>query len=155
MHIEEGGKFFLASQYSLEALYEYKLIREDLYTLLKENQLLFPSLKSRDKEEKKALYLFLKEHFIEKLPPIPLWDKLKENFLSLVEFSRKEGGEFYWNFSFSSSLREAIAFLEQVGISYAYEVVGESQEKVANFLGISRGSLQHKLKKYGGRGKDD
>ena len=38
--------------------------------------------------------------------------------------------------------------LEINAIKYALYKAGNSQNKIADFLGISRGSLQHKLRKY-------
>ncbi len=45
-------------------------------------------------------------------------------------------------------LRDIIASIEKASIEYAYKHIAESQQEVADFLGISRGSLQHKLKKF-------
>ena len=46
------------------------------------------------------------------------------------------------------NLRNIVAELEMNAIRYAHSQVGNSQNKMSNFLGISRGSLQNKLKKY-------
>ncbi len=45
-------------------------------------------------------------------------------------------------------LREIVSKFEVSAIRYAHSRVGNSQHKMSNFLGISRGSLQNKLKKY-------
>lgn len=45
-------------------------------------------------------------------------------------------------------LREFVAEAEKNAILYAYENVARSQQEIADYLGISRGSLQHKLRKY-------
>ena len=45
-------------------------------------------------------------------------------------------------------LRDMVAELEISTIKHAHKKVGNSQNKIANFLEISRGSLQHKLRKY-------
>ena len=45
-------------------------------------------------------------------------------------------------------LRGLISGLEKRAIRLAFERVGGSQNKIADYLGISRGSLQHKIKKH-------
>jgi hypothetical protein len=46
------------------------------------------------------------------------------------------------------NIREIVKEIEVFAIDYAIKIVGKSQNKIAKHLGISRGSLQHKLKKY-------
>ena len=58
--------------------------------------------------------------------------------LSLVEKLNSEG----------INLRDIVSEIEISAIRYAHSKVGNSQNKISNFLGISRGSLQNKLKKY-------
>jgi transcriptional regulator with PAS, ATPase and Fis domain len=45
-------------------------------------------------------------------------------------------------------LRGVIAEFEKEAIRQAHARVGRSQHKIANLLKVSRGSLQHKLRKY-------
>ncbi len=48
----------------------------------------------------------------------------------------------------SHDLRGAIDEFERQAVIFAREAAGNSQHKVSRFLGISRGSLQHKLRKW-------
>jgi DNA-binding NtrC family response regulator len=75
------------------------------------------------------IFTFMQDHFL----PQPSFFNMMEN---------------------GNNLRGVIKKIEMLAIEYAIKIVGKSQNKIAKFLGISRGSLQHKLKKYGYSNKE-
>ena len=62
-------------------------------------------------------------------------------FDELNQFNRENGSSKFL-------LRDLITQIEIRAIKYAHSRMGNSQNKMSDFLGISRGSLQNKLRKY-------
>jgi hypothetical protein len=111
------------TSYQLDPLMEQGLLVAELHAKLKENQLIF------------SLGLFL---------PTPrelvAGSHDSEDSISVFDIGAAlEGG---------LKVRDIVREMEMRAIKTAYSIGGGSQMKVAAMLGISRGSLQHKFKKY-------
>ena len=67
--------------------------------------------------------------------------QMDDLFDELTQFNPKNGSNKF-------QLRDLITQIEIRAIKYAHSQMGNSQNKMSDFLGISRGSLQNKLRKY-------
>ena len=121
--IELGISCVAQTAYQLEPLSSEGLLLPSLYERLRENQLTF------------SVSLFS--------PSVRSLDdgfgKPKDSSRILDIGAALEGG---------LKIRDIVKEMEVRAIKAAYSIGGGSQMKVASMLGISRGSLQHKFKKY-------
>lgn len=146
---------FICSAYDPEILLNSEIITIRIYDILMENRILFSSVQRRISSVIAAIkyYVSLK---IDKEPEFLHEDWVKINaskysfadILTIIQESTQPVGAISALIDTGESLRDIVAKVEYDAIYYAQKVVGNSQNKIAKLLGISRGSLQHKLKKY-------
>lgn len=168
-NVPTSGKeifIFVSSIYSSKALLDGNLLTESLYRICEKNRVLFPSLSRRRFELKKIIIFvasFTSSFFANHSTDIQKIDdaeieylirqidkgKMQENFDSLYRqfFASKTDVSLYKEIQ-ERSLDELTGDLEKKAIRLAYEAVGHSQQKIANYLGISRGSLQYKIRQH-------
>ncbi|HRP69206.1 MAG TPA: helix-turn-helix domain-containing protein [Turneriella sp.] len=142
-HILGGGFFWGASVYDLKMLCSREILSAQLTQILMQNRYVLSSLSKRSKEEQMEMASFWRS----------LYGVTRAGFVANLDYqkSRVLGGD---TLSVESILEEGrglrgvVAEFEKEAILKAHARVGRSQHKIANLLKISRGSLQHKLKKY-------
>ena len=152
---ESNKYFFICSIYDIELLHEKRMVIDDIYNICRKNRLMFPRVEKRVPEAIKILKYILSAKGID-LPEFVIngWQKravTKAGFKSMlaqIEPALKEQAALVGHYGKEKTLRDLIAEVENDSIRFALTVQGNSQNKIAKFLGISRGSLQHKLKKY-------
>lgn len=138
-----GARIWGATAYDMAMLKNRKILSGSLVELFEAAKHMLPPVSRRDPEELKKLALFWQAlHGVEKKRFVANLDFLKRRALGQdslsVETILEEG----------RGLRGVIAEFEKEAILKAYSRVGRSQHKVARLLKVSRGSLQHKLRKY-------
>ncbi len=133
------SSLFFLSIYDLTALYDRKIISSEIFQACNENRLIMPSFRNRKDSEADILTpMFLLKGLA------PQLTKKRINYKdALAEGSKSTGVN-----PGGKKLRDAVQELEIQAITLAHRAVGNSQNKIAKYLGISRGSLQHKIKKY-------
>lgn len=142
-HAKGGGWLWAASVYDLQALRNRKIIQSALVDLLLPGRVLLPALAKRSPEDLEDMAAFWRalygtgEGAAEANLDFLKGRTLGKGALS-VESILEEG----------KGLRGVIAEFEKQAILKAQARVGRSQHKIANLLKVSRGSLQHKLRKY-------
>ncbi len=150
---EKKNLFIFSSAYDPKMLLERNIIEDDFATICLENRLILPSLKNRPGEVKRILQFFKRtklrtENFTDMIPRV---QDLENNLNALQKLIYSVSG---YNASYEEAiekeidLRDIIADIEISAIKHAREKAGSSQYQVSKLLGISRGSLQHKLRKY-------
>lgn len=142
-HAKSGGNIWAASVYDLQALRNRKIIQPALVDLLIPGRLLLPPLAKRAPEDLEEMAAFWRAfHGLGASGAEANLDFFKGRTLGKgalsVESILEEG----------RGLRGVIAEFEKQAILKAQARVGRSQHKIANLLKVSRGSLQHKLRKY-------
>lgn len=138
-----GSWVWAATVYDLQMLKSRKILSTALVDLLDGAKYLLPPVAKRDPDELKKLSAFWQSfHGVEKKHTVANLDFQKRRALGLdalsVESILEEG----------RGLRGVIAEFEKEAILKAHSRVGRSQHKIARLLKVSRGSLQHKLRKY-------
>ncbi len=168
----EGKEYLIiVSVYDIAVLYSNRIISKEILDLCTSNHLLFPSLSKRNEDIIKILKftssvkslkyeksVFSKNNNFEKISNYIVDNKLNlceiKNNISQNTMNQYDKIENFDNLLIQKmklekrTLREIIASIEANAIRYAHAEVGNSQNKMSDLLGISRGSLQNKLKKY-------
>ena len=152
---EPDKYFFICSIYDLALLHEKGMIIEGIYNVCLENRVMFPRVEKRIAEAIEILkYILLTKGINLPETLINGWKKCAttragfKSMLAQIEPALKDQGALVDQYGKGKALRDIIAEIENDSIRFALTVLGNSQNKIAKFLGISRGSLQHKLKKY-------
>ena len=150
--------FLFLSVYSLDQLEKHSIVLKKFSKLLEEHKLIIPSLQNRKNYVKDSIEFWLKAKacyflsFIHTVREKNFSLEIEENFTGIYKklLNAEKMNIIQEDVSFlkDKKLREVIVDLEIKAINYAHQKVGDSQHKVAKFLGVSRGSLQHKLRKY-------
>lgn len=152
---EENNLIFICSAYDPVILSNNGVIIPELVDICLKERVIFPSLQRRQHYLRSLLIQyyrwkgfdlldFLTEEWLVK-------QSLNKGFNDLIA-SFKEyllpQASFLQTYHEKKSIRKVISDIEVLAIEYAIRFIGYSQNKIAKLLGISRGSLQHKLKKY-------
>jgi len=138
-----GDRLWVASVYDVGMLSDRKIVHSSLATMLEPHKILLPTLAKRDAAELQLFSQFW-QAFYGKTSDAPAANLvfLKRQVLGgaglSVESILEEG----------RGLRGVVAEFEKEAIRRAHARVGRSQHKIARLLKVSRGSLQHKLRKY-------
>lgn len=155
--LENGDNthIYLCSLYDPDVLHSRGMISSVLRDASIENRIIFPALHRRPSSASQAVryYSLIKDVQLPKQIDESWFIKsrLKEGFNDVYKTLYTP---LYRNTSISDllaqgkDLRDIVASIEYEAIKFAQRIVGNSQLKIAKLLGISRGSLQHKLKKY-------
>jgi len=142
--VKNGGKIWAASAYDLDLMKSRKIIKAQLADILSAVKVLLPSVSKREEAELKEIEGFWRAFYGEALVDSGAnLDYQRRQTLEPVALSVEailEEGR---------GLRGVVAEFEREAIRKAHARVGRSQHKIANLLKVSRGSLQHKLRKYG------
>ena len=160
--------FTIASSiYDLNLLFENNIISKKITDICLKERIIIPSLKKRSLDISTIIDFLGK--IKSNIPNLNISQIKDLNYIDNLDglkkllFLGKNSEEKIYHGSISNTyanepnpssledglkLRDMITKLEISAIKYAHEKVGDSQNKMADFLGISRGSLQHKLKKY-------
>jgi len=146
---------FICSAYDPAVLTSRGVLLTGLANLCIQEKLIFPSLHRRFQNLQKILityYLWkgiiLPPFFNEKWIAKQNLSSGFQNFFELMYNFFVPLPSISDSFKENQGIREIIKETEVLAIDYAIRIIGNSQNKIAKFLGISRGSLQHKLKKY-------
>ena len=155
-----GETIFVYSKYSFEALLEYDILDMKLAGLCQDNMMRMQFLKKK-KDFDEMLPYFRSFKLMNISPPAQWPQKFSGGFTGFVEYLQNltdlvdvstDAKYSVYNLdevlAEGRGLRGLIAGLEKRAIRLAFERVGGSQNKIADYLGISRGSLQHKIKKH-------
>lgn len=131
-------RVFICSIYDPKLLLDQGYLDNQLYQICIQNRIPFPSQRNRNDDLDDTL---------------AIWKNFKINSIIKEKFGELENNTPFLRgnlgrVSSDKKLREMIGELEIQAIRQAQKAVGNSQNRIAKFLGISRGSLQHKLKKY-------
>ena len=156
---EKNALVIIASAYALDVLFNNHIILKDMFFLCQEKRIIIPSLRKRYPDISAMIDFLCRSKINMKalssqgLKYNDNLDGLKKSLSAEVIHEARDDNNNSIKLDLSSlennqSLRDMIAKLEIASIQYAHEKVGDSQNNIADFLGISRGSLQHKLKKY-------
>ncbi len=139
----KGQRVWGATAYDTEMLVRREILLPAFVRLFEKGRAHLPPVSQRDTTELNILTGFWRAFYGEltsvDLPNMGFLKKraLREEGLS-VDSILEEG----------RGLRGVVAQFEQEAIRQAYHRVGKSQHKIARLLKVSRGSLQHKLRKY-------
>jgi hypothetical protein len=137
-----GDTLWVASVYDVGMLSDRKIVHQSLASMLEPQRLLMPALAKREAAELQALTHFWQAFYGQKSETAANLAFLKKQALGgaglSVESILEEG----------RGLRGVVAEFEKEAIRRAHARVGRSQHKIARLLKVSRGSLQHKLRKY-------
>lgn len=150
---------FISSVYATAVLWKKGFISREIHSLCETNRILLPSL-ARRKVADLVEYIFsfskrdclnaseannIAELFSRQIEK----GDFKENIITLRE-QLKQRMEFRMGRDeiHGQELKTIVEIVEKEAIRMAYDIVGQSQQKIADYLGISRGSLQYKIKKY-------
>ena len=142
-HIKDGGTLWGATVYDMVALKNRKILQPAFAdALIAARMLLAPVAKREEAELETMASFWLALHGLQKPGAVANLAFQKARALGKealsVESILEEG----------RGLRGVIAEFEKEAILKAQARVGRSQHKIANLLKVSRGSLQHKLRKY-------
>ena len=146
---------FICSVYDPTVLGSKGVINLDLVELCLANRVIFPSIHKRSIVFTKLISEYLRLKGLE-MPVFITDDWVKKQafnngFKNILKFIQDINAPQKPIINFlesGGSIREVVKNTEMLAIEYAISIVGKSQNKIAKYLGISRGSLQHKLKKY-------
>jgi len=154
LQAEEVMFCYVCSRYGLDALREQGLVVEELYALMNGSRIVFPALHRRGEIVFKELAFqfdckgvqipaFVANSWFNKVGQRIGYDEYIADMELLREIEHP-----LFDIQDNLDLRLQIGEYENKCIGFAQRIVGSSQNKIARMLGISRGSLQHKLKKY-------
>jgi hypothetical protein len=146
---------FILSTYDPILLSSNGVIIDEIKSECLENRIIFPSLHRRMGYLKKSIetLLYLKGIDFFDIVSIKSFEKqistggFSEIFNSFQKYLTPQPSILN-SFFIGQDLREMVKNLEILGIEFGQWKIGNSQNKISKFLGMSRGSLQHKLKKY-------
>ncbi|AFM14809.1 Fis family transcriptional regulator [Turneriella parva] len=137
-----GDALRVASVYDVGMLSDRKIVHQSLAAMLEPQKLVMPALAKRDAAELQSLGQFWQAFYGPRSDAAANLAFLKKQVLGgaglSVESILEEG----------RGLRGVVAEFEKEAIRRAHARVGRSQHKIARLLKVSRGSLQHKLRKY-------
>ena len=139
----KGDLLWVATVYDLAMLKSRKIVSPALTDLLEPAKVLLPAVANRDAAELKSFAAFWAALYGVEAAATPanlafLKQKTVGQVGLSVEAILEEG----------RGLRGVIAEFEKEAMLKAQARVGRSQHKIARMLKVSRGSLQHKLRKY-------
>ena len=139
----KGDLLWVATVYDLAMLKSRKIVSPALTDLLEPAKVLLPAVANRDAAELKSFAAFWAALYGVEAGATPanlafLKQKTVGQVGLSVEAILEEG----------RGLRGVIAEFEKEAMLKAQARVGRSQHKIARMLKVSRGSLQHKLRKY-------
>ena len=163
-----------ASVYDINVLTENNIISEKLANICRENKIIIPSLLNRGQDIRPTIEFIqaIKPGFFaDKFKQIKAENtkKIHQEILnahynfddiynkvfddksideSILKLNQASEIKLEYEHDNKLNLRDIIMKVEKSAIKYAHSKVGDSQHKISDFLGISRGSLQNKLKKY-------
>lgn len=141
--VRKGDSVWVATVYDLAMLKSRKILAPGLVDLLEPAKVLLPPAAKRDAAELQALAQFWAAlHGVQGGATPANLAFLKQKTVGQVGLSVEailEEGR---------GLRGVIAEFEKEAMLKAQARVGRSQHKIARMLKVSRGSLQHKLRKY-------
>ncbi|MDH4263459.1 MAG: hypothetical protein OEV78_10490 [Spirochaetia bacterium] len=150
-----GVVLFICSAYDPIILSSRGVIQQELAELCIKERIIFPSIQKRSG----SLFMTLSSYLLFKGLSVPVF--FTENWLNkqifhngfteiftLLQDYFAPQSSLLSTLDQGRSIREIVKDIEVLAIDFAVKVVGKSQNKIAKYLGISRGSLQHKLKKY-------
>lgn len=142
--VGQGARLWAATAYDLGVLCSRKILSPPFARMLEVGRVHLPPVSAQAPEDVRALVEFWSAFYgVAKPKPQMNLDFLKQQTVAgagLSVGSILEEGR---------GLRGIIAEFEKEAIRQAHARVGRSQHKIARLLKISRGSLQHKLRKYG------
>jgi len=152
---DQNNIAFICSAYDPLVLFSRGVIGEELKEFCVNNRIIFPSIQKKIKSLREIIYEyflfkgikmpeFFSDHWVNK----QLLGHGIEEFLLFIQEYYKSRSPLIALFENRQSLRDQIKEIEILAIDYAIRIIGKSQNKISKYLGISRGSLQHKLKKY-------
>lgn len=141
--VGKGARLWAATAYDLAMLRTRKIVSGAFAEMVLERKIHLPPVSRRSSEEVEALVEFWQAFYGQARPKQQAnLEFLKQRTLTGAQLSvgsiLEEG----------SGLRGVIAEFEKEAIRQAHARVGRSQHKIARLLKVSRGSLQHKLRKY-------
>lgn len=137
---------FVLSAYPLQALLDRQMLDEKVGSLCFENKYIVPSMKSWSSIESRKQAQGIAALMGYQVSPGRV--NLAETFFDLHGAGNHSDSLWLDRIKSGEPLRDVIKELEIEAIKIAHSIVGDSQNKIADYLGISRGSLQHKLRKY-------
>jgi len=152
---------FICSAYDPSILSARGVIKYELSEMCLTERVIFPSIQKRSGSLFNILssFLYLKGYNLLDFNS-QLWlnnQPFQNGFNDILNFIQDyflPQPSFFDMMTNDQSIREIVKNIEIRSIEYAIRIVGKSQNKIAKYLGISRGSLQHKLKKYGYSNKE-
>ena len=146
---------FVCSLYDPLVLASRGVIGEELANLCIKERIIFHSLQKRSSSliGIASKYLFFKginlpKFFSEKWLNRQVFNNGFNDIISFLQDYSMKILSVGFELEKGNSIRGIVKGIEVLSIEYAIKIVGKSQNKIAKYLGISRGSLQHKLKKY-------
>lgn len=141
--VRQGARVWAATSYDLEMLRLRKILSTPFCQVLEAARIHLPPASAREEEEVRALVDFWSALY----GPAKTTQLMNFAFLKqqTVVGSQLSVGSILEE---GRGLRGVIAEFEKEAIRQAYARVGRSQHKIARLLKVSRGSLQHKLRKY-------
>ena len=140
---ESGASVWAATVYDTSMLKTRKILVAAFADFLDQQKILLQALAKRDASDLKQLAAFWSAFYgVEQSSASANLDYYKRRILGMatlsIESILEEG----------RGLRGVVAEFEKEAILKAHARVGRSQHKIARLLKVSRGSLQHKLRKY-------
>jgi len=145
---------YVCSAYNLNVLLEKNIVIHGFASFLASNRIIFPSISRRIAEVISSInyVLAFKGHEVSDLISFSKLSKLRlrkglsdiYEILKIILYMKNISQS---DFLSHNGLREIISKIEIDSIKLGHFIYGSSQNKIAKYLGISRGSLQHKLKK--------
>lgn len=141
--VQRGARLWAATAYDLGMLRSRKVITAAFADLLDDSRIHLPPVAKRAEAELARLASFWRSLYGEPSgQEFPNLEYLKRR---VVAGERLSVGSILEE---GRGLRGIVAEFEKEAIRQAYARVGRSQHKIARLLKVSRGSLQHKLRKY-------
>ncbi len=144
----------ISSIYDIHMLFGQNIITREILHLLEKYKKVLPSTKNRTNEIEYLERFIMKTKFIQ---PIVLQKNIHKdnilvnNFISLYQKVYTEHhGKMLVDIAYQNTykLKDILNTVEKEAVQYAQSKIGNSQYKIASFLGMSRGALQHKLRKW-------
>ena len=147
----------MTSIYDPNVLLDKNIITESLFKKIKPEIIRLPSLKNRASELDSIIHFVHQIKLLPKLTTDNLMDIISQpeitnnNFQGIYNCIYQQyyiDNIMYTYHQDHLNLRKIVNSIEQEAIKYAKKITKGSQYHMSNFLGISRGSLQHKMRKY-------
>ena len=152
---EENSYHFICSNYDPAVLYDRGMLVEEMKILCIDKRVIFQALQKRTTASLASVLFYMRSKGLciedENMRSYVENEKIETGYLSIIDFWStllEKRTSIAGQYRKGRKLRDIVAHLEVESIWYAIYSCGRSQNKIARYLGISRGSLQHKLKKY-------